>query len=216
MDFHYLAPTRQALEYYFQLGLPAKRWSVGIQPEEEAPVIIRNDEGQPQVVMASFGLIPGMKRPLDVEASATEVVAGSALVSEFPYQAHWDKGLRCLIPMMAFIVHNAESAKPRRWCVGTANGTPFAAAGVWRPWREDDGATRYSFTLATIPAASHPVMKLLPVATQQRTKVMPIVIPEAFYDAWLTAERPEEVQSLLSRMPAELMTAAPCPARVAR
>ncbi|CAM2158455.1 protein of unknown function (plasmid) [Pararobbsia alpina] len=46
-----------------------------------------------------------------------------------------------------------------RWKIGLADRTPLAIAGLWRAWSEPDGATALAFTMLTVNADDHPLMK---------------------------------------------------------
>ena len=60
--------------------------------------------------------------------------------------------------MRHFFEPNWEQEKHARWSIGMASGEPFAVAGLYRAWEEDDGTNSYSFTQLTINAGDRPFM----------------------------------------------------------
>ena len=54
----------------------------------------------------------------------------------------------CLIPCTAFYEPCYGTGKAVRWRIGTADGKPFAVAGLWRAWNRPDGFA-LSFTMLT-------------------------------------------------------------------
>ena len=94
-----------------------------------------------------------------------------------------------------------------------AERTPFAVAGLWREWKDADGALSHSFTQLTVNADDHPLMQQFHrPGTEKRSLV---IVPRDDYDAWLTCKNPEVARSFLRPYPAEMMgaQAAPKPPR---
>lgn len=60
--------------------------------------------------------------------------------------------------MTGFFEPCYESGKAERWRISMANGMPFAVAGIWRAWQEEQGYT-FSFSQFTINADSHPLLR---------------------------------------------------------
>lgn len=86
---------------------------------------------------------------------------------------------------------------------------PFAVAGLWRPWPEEDGSLSYSFTQLTVNAEEHEVMKHFHRPGSEKRSL--VIIPSAEYDAWLNCDDPELARTFMTLYPADLMTSAPCP-----
>jgi putative SOS response-associated peptidase YedK len=82
-------------------------------------------------------------------------------VAEKPsYRTSWRKRQFCCALADAFYEPNYESGKPIRWKIQRADGEPMAIASLWDRWT--DPATDKivtSFTMLTVNADQHPVMK---------------------------------------------------------
>lgn len=90
-----------------------------------------------------------------------------------------------------------------------ADGSPFAVAGLWKSWPEEDVGVSHSFTQLTVNADEHEVMKRFHKLGDEKRSL--VVIPFADYDAWLTCKDPELARSFMTVFPAKLMSCAPAP-----
>ena len=108
--------------------------------------------------------------------------------------------------MTEFFEPNWESGKHEPWAIGMADGSPFAVAGLWKAWAEEDGSESYSFTQLTINADNHPVMKRFHKPGEKRSLV---IVEEDEYDDWLACRDLEAARSFLRLFPAEGMRAMP-------
>jgi putative SOS response-associated peptidase YedK len=85
---------------------------------------------------------------------------------------------------------------------------PFAIAGLWRAWEEPDG-TALSFTMLTVNADEHPLMRRFHRPGSEKRSVV-ILRPEEYGD-WLGARSTDEARSFLNLFPADEMAAEPKP-----
>lgn len=88
-----------------------------------------------------------------------------------------------------------------------ADGSPFAVAGLWKSWPEEDGGVSHSFTQLTVNADEHEVMKHFHRLGDEKRSL--VVIHFANYDTWLNCKNPELARSFMTVFPAELMSCAP-------
>jgi putative SOS response-associated peptidase YedK len=96
-----------------------------------------------------------------------------------------------------------------RWKIGIAGGAPLALAGLWRQWTEEDGSLSLAFTMLTVNADEHPLMKRFHKPGDEKRSVV-IVSPDR-YGEWLSCTSTDEAGSFLQLYPAELMQAEPYP-----
>lgn len=89
------------------------------------------------------------------------------------------------------------------------NDMPFAVAGLWRAWEEENGLRSYSFTQITINADEHPLMKRMHKPDDEKRNL--VIVPEADYDAWLGCKSIELARTFLKNYPAQLMCSAEQP-----
>lgn len=90
-----------------------------------------------------------------------------------------------------------------------ASGEPFAVAGLYREWEEEDGEKSFSFTQLTINADDHPFMKRFHRQGEEKRSL--VIVPSADYDDWLECKDPGRARTYLQPYPAELMTGESAP-----
>jgi putative SOS response-associated peptidase YedK len=82
-----------------------------------------------------------------------------------------------------------------RWKIGIADGHPSAIAGLWRPREDPDGGQSLSFTMLTVNANDHPLMKRFPKPGDEKPSV--VIVPPTEYGDWLSCETTAEARSFL-------------------
>jgi putative SOS response-associated peptidase YedK len=80
---------------------------------------------------------------------------------------------------------------------------------LWREWDEPDGGKSLSFTMLTLNADEHPLMKRFHKPSDEKRSVA-IIRPDAYED-WLRCKSTDEARSFLQLFPAEEMHAEPFP-----
>ena len=102
-----------------------------------------------------------------------------------------------------------ETGKAVRWRIGLADGAPFAIAGLWREWDEGEAGKAYSFTMLTVNASDHPLMKRFHKPGDEKRSV--VIVPPSEYENWLASRSMDEARSFLNLYPVEGMAAEPQP-----
>lgn len=176
-------------------------------PGYEAPMIRRAREAPVrECVAACFGLIPPWSR--DGRNFRQCYNARSETVAEKPsFRNAWRRAQFCIIPADAFFEPNYEpnaTGRPVRWRIGNADGTPMGIAGLWEAWRAPDARWVLSFTMLTINADAHPLMRRFHATDDEKRSV--VILPPAAYDRWLDAD-PGTAATMLAGYPAERMQA---------
>lgn len=203
MCVNYLPPSKYALSQHFGLQTPIEaEWTELAWQDDVAPVIVDRGNG-PQVLLASYGMIPQVRVPTGVRMSTLNARA-ETIAQKKSYAAPWQRAQLCLVPMLGFYEPCYESGKAERWRIGMADDAPFAVAGLMRAWREADARIRYSFTQITINADAHPLMRRLHKPGDEKRSL--VIIPPAGYANWLTCRDPGIARSFLQPFPADLMT----------
>jgi putative SOS response-associated peptidase YedK len=98
------------------------------------------------------------------------------------------------------------------WCSGKAvstritltNDEPMGVAGLWAKWRSPSGETVHSFTMLTINADAHPLMRKF--HKPQDEKRMIVIVPPERYDDWLQADASASGE-FLKAWPADMLAA---------
>ncbi len=210
MCTNYNATPRDRLPSIVSAMVPPKMdWSREIYMDYDAPIIRRGADG-PELIVASYGLIPKRHLPPGGPRITTMNARAETIGERRSYSKPWRQAQLCLCPMERFYEPNWEAGKHERWAIGMADDAPFAVAGLWRSWDEPDGNVAHSFTQITINADEHPVMKHFHRPEDEKRSL--VIVPESEYDDWLECTDPERARSYLQLYPPELMKAWPAPA----
>ncbi|MBU3624001.1 SOS response-associated peptidase [Polynucleobacter sp. AP-Latsch-80-C2] len=180
---------------HFDLELPATQ-ARDIFPTYPGPITLKSHNTQRTAIgLARFGLIPSWAKEDDFGRKTYN--ARAETVSEKPsYKAAWGKRHYALVLADAFYEPNYETGKAIRTSIRQANTEPMAIASIWDTWTEPDtGELIVSFSMLTINADEHPVMKRFHKPEDEKRTVVPLK-PELFKD-WLNAT-PETAQELLN------------------
>ncbi|MNV95235.1 hypothetical protein D3C71_1901060 [compost metagenome] len=112
--------------------------------------------------------------------------------------------------MIGFFEPCYESGKAERWRISMADGSPFAVAGIWRAWQEEQGFT-YSFSQLTINADMHPLLRRMHKPGDEKRSL--VIVKKHDYDAWLGCRDPDLARTYLVQRAAELLEGSPMPIR---
>lgn len=136
------------------------------------------------------------------------------------FRIPWKRGQRCIIPADWFDEPNWESGKNVWWRFKRADGEPWALAGLWDTWRDNEtGEMVESYTMLTMHANSHPLMGRMhkpdvdritkvPLPFEQQDKRSVIPIEQGDVDQWLTGSM-RDAKALLRLAPFEVFNAGP-------
>lgn len=227
MCSHYQAEKRRYLiEKRFGIKLPPE-WEPPpggshIYPTQFAPIIRRppecdsGDEAVPEVevVDARFGLLPGFAK--EVKYGTRTYNARSETVASLPsFKQAWMKARHCIVP--------CEAIYEPDWRTGThiptkftaADGGTLGVAGLWQPWKSPEGEWVNTFTMLTLNADDHDLMKHMHRPDPKRPpemqdKRMVVILPEGLYEAWLDAPAANS-SDFMRQYPAARLVATPEP-----
>ena len=160
-----------------QMDLPA------IYPDSMAPVIKLDKEGSRTLTMMRWGFPPPPK-------AAPRPVTNVRNIKS-PYWRNWLKAeFRCLVPATSFCEWTDSRPKVPHWFALNEQRTPFAFAGIWRPWTgEQKGESGEHRLYAFLTTESNEVVRPI------HAKAMPVILcnPEA-WDTWLTGPVEEALE----------------------
>jgi putative SOS response-associated peptidase YedK len=203
MCTNYRPGSRDFIAQRFGVG-PDFDYADEAYPASAAP-IIRRVGGQMQCVRAGFGLVPHWAR--DTKIARSTYNARSETVAEKPsFRRPWRLAQFCLVPMNAFYEPDYETGRALRWRIARADGRGFAVAGIWDAWRSPTGAELLSFSMLTINADAHPLMRRFHAPGDEKRSV--VVIDPADDARWL---RGEDVRALLAAFAPHEFAASPDP-----
>lgn len=193
MCSHYLAlPDRDLLRRHFGVEPPADVGRRDMWPGYIGTFIRRHphadvgDEAVPEreALPGMFGLVPHWA--VDTTITRHTYNARSETVAVKPsFRDAWRKGQHCIIPAEAFFepVWRSGKAVPTR--ISRSDGEPLGIAGLWSSWKSPKGQIIYSYTMLTVNAEQHPLMRLFHKATDEKRMV--VILPPDRYQDWLEA-----------------------------
>lgn len=211
MCTNYRPTARELVREYFGNDLhfsDAEDFRSEVYPGHLAPIIRKAcDEGNPvpglECAGAVFGLIPIWSK--DGKNYRHTYNARTETVFEKPsYRTPWKKRQFCVVPMDAFFEPNYETGKPVRWRIERSDQRPLLIGAIWDVWKNTQDQWVRSFSMLTINADDHPVMKQFHPPTDEKRAL--VMLERDQVSDWLNATTDEAV-SFFSAYPAEQLTA---------
>ena len=211
MCAHYEAPDLDSYPDFFKAPPPKGLFRTDIWPGYESAFIRRPREADAgdeavsnrEVMRGIFGLVPHWSK--DLKGAKRTYNARSETVAEKPsFRDAWRAGQHCIIPAAAIYEPDWRSGKAISTRIGLADGEPLGIAGLWASWRSPEGDTILSFTMLTINADDHDLMKNYHRPTDEKRMV--VIVPRGAYDDWLSAPPATSMQYMLP-YPAERLLA---------
>ena len=195
MCVQYLATVNvDWVKTHFDLELPIST-AHDVFPTYPGPIILKShNTDRTAIGLARFGLLPSWTK--EETFGRKTYNARVETVAEKPsYKFAWTKRHYALALADAFYEPCYETGKAVRTAIKQVNQEPMAIASIWDTWTEPETSELIvSFSMLTIDASSHPVMKRMHKPKDEKRTVVPLR-PELF-KAWLNAT-PEEAQALL-------------------
>lgn len=212
MCAHYEAP--QHSEIYntdFGVDMPAFDFKIDVWPSYQS-VFIRahehadiGDDAVPprEAAVGLFGLIPHWAK--DTKIGRNTYNARSETVAEKPsFRDAWKYAKHCIIPATAIYEPDWRSGKAKPTRIERVDGHPMGIAGLWASWRSPQGDTLNSFTMLTINADHHPLMRQFHKPDDEKRMV--VILPNERYHDWLNAKA-NESKDFLMPYPSDLLKA---------
>jgi len=131
-----------------------------------------------------FGIIPAWAK--DTSISRYTYNARVETVADKPsYRDSWNRYQRCLIPAQAIYEPDWRSGQCIPTRISRKDHQPLSIAGLWSQWQGPTGPI-YSFTLLTINAEDHGLMKHFHRPTDEKRMIA--CIEQLDWEEWLTAK----------------------------
>ncbi|MFP7168918.1 SOS response-associated peptidase [Terribacillus sp. 7520-G] len=193
--FTLLTPWEELLRTYDAVSeMEALEPSYNIAPTQQIAAIIHDGKNR-RLGSLRWGLIPpwapdkkiGSKM---INARAETLLEKRSFKKAFQHQ-------RCLIPADSFYEWKTEDGKKQPMRIQRKDKTPFAFAGLWEKWQDEDGSNVFTCTIITTKANSF---------MQQIHHRMPVILPANAQGMWLDRHEhdPDKLQSLLEPYTEEL------------
>jgi putative SOS response-associated peptidase YedK len=163
------------------------------------------DEAVPprEALSGLFGLVPHWS--LDTKITKHTFNARSETVAAKPsFREAWKCNRHCIIPADAFFEPDWRSGKAIPTKITRADGEPLGIAGLWSWWKSPKGEVIHSYTMLTINADDHPLMRRFHKAVDEKRMV--VIMPPERYQDWLEASA-EHSMAFMRAFPAESLQA---------
>ena len=224
MCTRYVSPEAADIERLWHVGRhnPWRGPRKEVFPGYLAPFIRasrHSAEPERELVVGQWNLIPWFAKE-SKQKFATCNARSEELASKASYKHPWARGQRCVIPAEAFYEPNWETGKHIPWRFRRSDGDPWGLAGMWSTWIDKaTGEVHESYTMLTINADSHPLMRRMhrpdpkrPANMQDKRSVIPLELEDV--DAWLYGTTAEA--SALLKVPGQAAFAVQTMTDVAR
>lgn len=175
------------------------------------PELESGDEAVPALegLVGRWGLISALTKA-DAAPKAMKLSTFNArsesVAKSFTFGNAWRKGQHCIIPADAFFEPDWRSGKAVPTRFARADGEPMGIAGLWDRWKSPAGEIVESYTMLTINAADHELLR--DYHRPEDEKRMVVVLPAGAYRPWLDA-KPEETIGFMQQYPADRLIATP-------
>lgn len=200
----YISPTEAQIEAYWHIGRrnQPRIWEGGgVYPRSQGPFIRLDKNGEPELVIGQWGLIPHFATSPKLKYQTNN--ARSEELSQKPtYRMPWARGQRCIIPATSFDEPCWETGKNVWWTFERADGAPWGLAGLWNTWVDrETGELHESYTMLTINADNHPLMSRMhkpdpKLGPHDQDKRSVVAIEPADVNTWLSAPQ-EQLKALI-------------------
>ena len=151
-----------------------------IAPTQAAPVIIQRKNGERELVVMRWGLVPAWSKGPDNRYSMFNARAETVHEKQ-AYRVAFDKR-RCLVPVDGFYEWHRSSGTKMPYRISLIDECLFAFAGLWERQEKARGSVIDSFTILTTSANS----LISPIHTR-----MPLILPPEVHTDWLSGSEPE-------------------------
>lgn len=144
------------------------------------------DEAVPprEALTGLFGLVPHWSQ--DTKITKHTYNARSETVATKPsFREAWQRNQHCIIPADAIFEPDWRSGKAVPTRIARADGEPLGIAGLWSWWKSPKGEVLHSYTMLTINADDHALMRLFHKPTDEKRMV--VILPPERYQDWLDA-----------------------------
>lgn len=183
---YFLDADGNIIAYTFRVPVHDRiRKRFNIAPTQEAPVIRAGAGGAREVAMLRWGLVPFWAK--DLKVGTKMINARSEGVETKPSFRAAVRERRCVVPATGFFEWQGEPGRKQPFAITLPGQALFAFAGLWERWKPAEGEPVETFTIVTTDANE---------AVARIHDRMPVILPMAAIDAWLTAP-PDAARALL-------------------
>ena len=200
------SPVERLAEKFHLTDALSLKPRYNIAPSQPVAVVRRlPDNSDRKLVMLRWGLIPAWVK--DSTSGAQPSNAKAETAAEKPMFRDAFRRRRCLVPADGFYEWRQEDMRKQPVYICMKDREPFAFAGLWEHWENQDGQAIESCTILT----TEPNDLLKPIHNR-----MPVILDPKDYDLWLDpgVRDAGKLRPRLGPYPPEDMNAYPVSLRV--
>ena len=200
--------NNQWVKSHFDCDLPDAFWRAEAYPTYPAPFIYL-DNGEPRCELAQFGLLPHWAEDKKKYGLRTYNARSETVHGKPSYRKAWNERHFGLVIMESFYEPSWETGKAVRWRIKRADTQPVAVASIWERFIDKEtGEIIFSFSMLTVNATGHPVMKHFHKPEDEKRSV--VVLNEQEYLPWLNADT-TQARAMLNVAPDGLLISEAAP-----
>jgi putative SOS response-associated peptidase YedK len=163
-----------------------------VAPSQAAPVLRLGRDGNREIVMLRWGLVPPWAK--DIKAGFSNINARAESIATKPAFRDAFAHRRCLVIATGFYEWQGEGKAKRPFNVHLSDSGLFGMAGVWERWKAPPGDWIETFAIITTSASA-------PIASIHDR--MPVIVPPHSWTLWLDPDAsPDRLSTLLRPEPA--------------
>ena len=173
------------VKQHFDCDLPNAEWREETYPTYPAPFVYL-EQGKPRCELAQFGLVPHWATDKKKFGLKTYNARSETIAEKPSYRSAWKERRFGLALMESFYEPSWETGKAVRWRIKRSDGQPIAVASIWeRIVDKETGEVIFSFSMLTINATGHEVMKHFHKPEDEKRSI--VVLNDENYLHWLNA-----------------------------
>jgi len=216
MCSHYEAVRDRArLERHFQVRLPQDTGKEDLWPGYQGLFVRQpdaadaGDEAVPdrEALPGVFGLLPHWAKD-DTLARRTYNARSETAHEKPSFRDAWKHARHCIIPAARIYEPDWRSGKAVPTRIYRSDGEPMGIAGLWSSWKNAQGETVHSYTMLTVNADEHALMRNFHKPGDEKRMV--VILPAGAYGEWLRAPA-DRTLDFMHRYPAERLEAEAAP-----
>ena len=199
MCSHYQALKQlESYEKRFQVNAPDVKGKPDMWPRYQGNFIRKPpptdpyDEAVPasEALVGRWGLVPWRLQPQADKikaamARSTFNARIEGIEKNYTFGPAWTRGQKCIVPADAFYEPDWRSGKAVATRFTRVDGEPIGIAGLWDVWTEPGKPPMLSFTMLTMNATDHALLKNYHRPDDEKRII--VILPESHYTAWLEA-----------------------------
>ena len=173
---YFLDADGNIIAYTFRVpATPAVKKRFNIAPTQEAPVVRAGRDGEREIALLRWGLVPPWAK--DIKVGTQMINARAETVAGKPAFRSAVQKRRCIVPATGFFEWQGAPGRKQPFAITVPGSPVFAFAGLWESWRPREGPPVETFTIVTTEA-NEPVARI-----HDR---MPVILPMDAVDTWLS------------------------------